>query len=48
VLLSPQGPGDGDLLGVRLSRATGGTVQPGRSLLVLRGRAEPLQVAGPD
>jgi S-DNA-T family DNA segregation ATPase FtsK/SpoIIIE len=48
VLLSPQGPGDGDLLGVRLSRATGGAVQPGRGLLVLRGRAEPLQVARPD
>jgi S-DNA-T family DNA segregation ATPase FtsK/SpoIIIE len=48
VLLSPQGPGDGDLLGARLSRATGGDVQPGRGLLVVRGRAEPLQVARPD
>jgi len=48
VLLSPQGAGDGDLLGVRLSRATGGDVQPGRGLLVRRGRAEPLQVARPD
>ncbi len=47
VLLSPQGPGDGDLLGARLSRATGGDVQPGRGLLVLRGRVEPLQVAHP-
>jgi S-DNA-T family DNA segregation ATPase FtsK/SpoIIIE len=47
VLLSPQGPGDGDLLGARLSRATGGEVQPGRGLLVLRGRAEPVQVARP-
>jgi S-DNA-T family DNA segregation ATPase FtsK/SpoIIIE len=48
VLLSPQGPGDGDLLGARLSRATGGDVVAGRGLLVLRGRAEPLQVARPD
>jgi S-DNA-T family DNA segregation ATPase FtsK/SpoIIIE len=48
LLLSPQGPGDGDLLGVRLSRATGGEVPPGRGLLVLRGRAEPVQVALPD
>lgn len=47
LLLSPQGPGDGDLLGARLSRATGGDVQPGRGLLVLRGRVEPLQVAHP-
>jgi len=48
VLLSPQGPADGDLLGVRLSRATGGPVQPGRGLLVQRGRVEPLQVALPS
>ena len=48
VLLSPQGPRDGDLLGVRLSRSTGGDVQPGRGLLALRGRGEPLQVARPD
>ncbi|MCW2680344.1 MAG: cell division protein FtsK/SpoIIIE, partial [Frankiales bacterium] len=47
VLLSPQGPADGDLLGARLSRATGGEVLPGRGLLVLRGRAEPVQVAHP-
>ncbi|CAN5188664.1 hypothetical protein BH24ACT10_BH24ACT10_11970 [soil metagenome] len=48
VLLSPQCSGDGDLLGVRLSRATGGDVLPGRGLLVRRGRAEPLQLAHPD
>ena len=45
ILLSPQTAGDGDLLGVRLSRATGGDVRPGRGLLVLRGQVEPLQVA---
>ncbi len=48
VLLSPQSSGDGDLLGVRLSRATGGDVLPGRGLLVRRGRVEPLQLARPD
>ncbi|MBW3646899.1 MAG: FHA domain-containing protein [Actinobacteria bacterium] len=45
ILLSPQSAGDGDLLGVRLSRTTGGDVRPGRGLLVRRGRVEPLQVA---
>jgi len=45
LLLSPQSAGDGDLLGVRLSRSTGGQVRPGRGLLVRRGRVEPLQVA---
>lgn len=48
VLLSPQSAADGDLLGVRLSRSTGGEVQPGRGLLVRRGRVQPLQVARPD
>jgi DNA segregation ATPase FtsK/SpoIIIE, S-DNA-T family len=48
VLLSPQSAGDGDLLGVRLSRAVGGEVLPGRGLLVSRGRAEPVQVALPE
>ena len=47
VLLSPQGPEDGDLLGLRLSRSTGGPVHPGRGLLVQGGRAVPLQVALP-
>jgi S-DNA-T family DNA segregation ATPase FtsK/SpoIIIE len=45
VLLSPQAASDGDLLGVRLSRATGGDVHPGRGLLCRRGVVEPLQVA---
>ncbi|HWG94486.1 MAG TPA: FtsK/SpoIIIE domain-containing protein [Mycobacteriales bacterium] len=47
VLLSPQSPGDGDLLGVRLSRSAGGDVVPGRGLLCVRGRAEPVQLALP-
>jgi S-DNA-T family DNA segregation ATPase FtsK/SpoIIIE len=47
VLLSPQSPADGDLLGVRLSRTIGGDVRPGRGVLALRGRTEPLQVALP-
>ncbi|MCW2724786.1 MAG: cell division FtsK/SpoIIIE [Frankiales bacterium] len=47
VLLSPQSAADGDLLGVRLSRATGGDVVPGRGLLAVRGQVEPLQVALP-
>jgi S-DNA-T family DNA segregation ATPase FtsK/SpoIIIE len=45
VLLSPQSAADGDLLGVRLSRSTGGPVRPGRGLLVRRGAVEPLQLA---
>lgn len=48
LLLSPQSAADGDLLGVRLSRATGGDVQRGRGLLAVRGRVQPLQVALPD
>ncbi len=47
LLLSPQSAADGDLLGVRLSRATGGPVVPGRGLLAVRGSVEPLQVALP-
>jgi S-DNA-T family DNA segregation ATPase FtsK/SpoIIIE len=45
LLLSPQSPGDGDLLGVRLSRAVGGDVHPGRGLLCRRGETTPVQVA---
>ena len=47
MLLSPQAVGDGDLLGIRLSRSTGGPVHPGRGLLVRAGRVEPVQLAGP-
>jgi S-DNA-T family DNA segregation ATPase FtsK/SpoIIIE len=47
VLLAPQYAADGELLGVRLSRATGGAVVPGRGLLCLRGEVQPVQVALP-
>ncbi len=43
LLLGPAGPVDGDLLGVRVTR--GGETRPGRGLLVVRGRAQPVQVA---
>jgi S-DNA-T family DNA segregation ATPase FtsK/SpoIIIE len=47
LLLSPQSPSDGDLLGVRLPRnmAAG---PPGRGLLVQSGTASPVQVALPS
>ncbi|MDT7545029.1 MAG: segregation ATPase FtsK/SpoIIIE, family [Actinomycetota bacterium] len=45
VLLSPQGPADGDLLGVRLSRGIGGDISPGRGLLCRQGRTQPVQLA---
>ena len=43
LLLGPVGPVDGDLLGVRVAR--GGEARPGRGLLVVRGRVQPVQVA---
>jgi S-DNA-T family DNA segregation ATPase FtsK/SpoIIIE len=43
LLLGPAGPVDGDLLGVRVAR--GGDARPGRGLLVVRGRVQPVQVA---
>jgi S-DNA-T family DNA segregation ATPase FtsK/SpoIIIE len=45
VLLSPQGPADGDLLGVRLSRGVGGDITPGRGLLCRQGTTQPVQLA---
>jgi S-DNA-T family DNA segregation ATPase FtsK/SpoIIIE len=48
ILLSPQSVADGDLLGVRLSRAIGGPVHPGRGLLCSAGTTVPLQVAKAD
>jgi S-DNA-T family DNA segregation ATPase FtsK/SpoIIIE len=45
VLLSPQGRGDGDLFGVRLSRAVGGEITPGRGLLCGLGKTVPIQLA---
>jgi S-DNA-T family DNA segregation ATPase FtsK/SpoIIIE len=47
LLLSPRSA-DGDLLGVRLSRVVAGEPLPGRGLLVVRGRVQPLQVAQPE
>jgi len=43
LLLGGIGPVEGDLLGVRVAR--GGETRPGRGLLVVRGRAQPVQVA---
>jgi S-DNA-T family DNA segregation ATPase FtsK/SpoIIIE len=45
LLLSPQGPADGDLLGVRLPLRPPPTAPPGRGLLCVRGQVEPVQVA---
>ena len=45
LLLSPQSTLDGDLVGARLSRTTGGRVHPGRGLLAVRGELTPIQVA---
>ena len=45
LLLSPSGDADGDLLGARLPRGTGGVLPPGRGYLALRGRAQLVQVA---
>jgi S-DNA-T family DNA segregation ATPase FtsK/SpoIIIE len=47
VLLSPRSPLDGEALGIRLPRDTGGRWPPGRGLLVSRGAASPLQLALP-
>ena len=46
LLLGPVGPVDGDLFGVRVTR--GGEARPGRGLLVIRGRVQPVQVALPE
>ncbi|MEP6760892.1 MAG: FtsK/SpoIIIE domain-containing protein [Sporichthyaceae bacterium] len=43
LLLGAAGPVEGDLFGVRVAR--GGETRPGRGLLVIRGRAQPVQVA---
>ena len=48
LLLSPQSAVDGDLLGVRLSRAVGRDVHEGRGLLCRRGVTTPIQVATTD
>ncbi|WP_018504159.1 FtsK/SpoIIIE domain-containing protein [Parafrankia discariae] len=48
LLLSPGGPADGDLLGVRLPRTVCGPGPPGRGLLVRRGTITPVQVVEPS
>ncbi|KPM53334.1 cell division protein FtsK [Frankia sp. R43] len=47
VLLTPTGPADGDLFGVRLPRALCGPGPPGRGLLIRRGEITPIQVVNP-
>ncbi|MGW2217391.1 FtsK/SpoIIIE domain-containing protein [Nonomuraea sp. NPDC001684] len=47
VLLSVQGPTDGDLFSIRLPRGAGGG-PPGRGLLVTTGNITPIQTALPD
>ncbi|HTC69054.1 MAG TPA: FtsK/SpoIIIE domain-containing protein, partial [Acidothermaceae bacterium] len=47
VLLNPRSSLDGEVLGVRLPRSTGGAAPPGRGLLVVRGAITHLQVALP-
>ncbi|HEY0871441.1 MAG TPA: FtsK/SpoIIIE domain-containing protein, partial [Acidothermaceae bacterium] len=48
ILLHPRGPLDGEVLGVRLPRNSGGAAPPGRGLLVVRGSITHMQVAMPD
>jgi S-DNA-T family DNA segregation ATPase FtsK/SpoIIIE len=45
LLLNPQSPLDGDLLGARLPRQLASSQQPGRALLAVRGELTPVQVA---
>jgi S-DNA-T family DNA segregation ATPase FtsK/SpoIIIE len=45
LILAPSASAEGELFGVRLSRAVGGTVPPGRGLFFLRGATTPIQVA---
>jgi DNA segregation ATPase FtsK/SpoIIIE, S-DNA-T family len=47
LLLSPRGAFDGEVLGLRLPRGTGGTTPAGRGILVAQGSATPIQVALP-
>lgn len=46
LLLTPRAPHDGEVFGVRAPRSLG--TNPGRALLVARGRITPLQVAQPN
>jgi DNA segregation ATPase FtsK/SpoIIIE, S-DNA-T family len=47
ILLNPRSSLDGEVLGVRLPRSTGGSAPAGRGLLVVRGSITQLQVALP-
>lgn len=47
LLLRPEGPHDGELLGLRLRRRPGHTDPPGRGFLAIHGTALPVQVADP-
>ncbi len=47
LVLAPSAPAEGELFGVRLSRAVGATVPPGRGLFFQRGKTTPVQVADP-
>ncbi|HXH58557.1 FtsK/SpoIIIE domain-containing protein [Iamia sp.] len=48
LLLSPASSIDGEVFDLKLPRSTGGTWNPGRGLLVARGRSEMVQVAVSD
>jgi S-DNA-T family DNA segregation ATPase FtsK/SpoIIIE len=48
LLMAPRGSLDGELLGVRLPRSTGGVAPAGRGLLVIRGSVSQVQVALPS
>jgi S-DNA-T family DNA segregation ATPase FtsK/SpoIIIE len=48
LLLGVQSPDDGEMLGIRLPRNTGGGGPTGRGVLVRLGTAMPVQVALPD
>lgn len=47
LLLRPEGPHDGELLGVRLRRRAGAADPPGRGVLAVQGRLVPVQVPDP-
>jgi S-DNA-T family DNA segregation ATPase FtsK/SpoIIIE len=47
LLLRPEGPHDGELLGVRLRRRAGHDDPPGRGVLAMHGRVVPVQVPDP-
>jgi S-DNA-T family DNA segregation ATPase FtsK/SpoIIIE len=48
LLLRPDGPHDGELLGVRLRRRVGHVDPPGRGVLAMHGRLVPVQVPDPS